>query len=204
MKKIWLALFLVLGFGAATAAPVAPDVAIKDTTEKMRVMISANHATYTKDKAQFYALVDEVLVPRFDVLYISQLVLGKTWRTATPEQRNRFQTAFKNSLIRNYADALLQNYDTVEAKWQPLRLAAEANDATVKCDLLRKNGPPVQLSFAMREIDGDWKVYDVIIENLSLITNFRSQFNAEVKKNGLDALIQRIESTNFVKTTVTG
>lgn len=193
MKKFWLPLLLVLGLGTAHAA-TAPDVVVKEGTDKMRALISANHVAYKANKPQFYAAVDEVLVPLFDVRYISQLVLGRSWKTATESQRSRFQNAFKSALIRNYADALLENYDMVEVSFQPVRLTPDATDATVKCTLTRKNGPPVQLAFAMREVDGAWKVYDTTIENLSLVTSIRSQYAVEVKKNGLEALIQRVEA----------
>ena len=193
MKKFWLPLLLVLGLGSAHAAP-GPDAVVKDGTDKMRALIVANHVAYNADKPKFYAAVDEVLVPLFDVRYISQLVLGKSWKTATEDQRTRFQKAFKSALIRNYADALLENYDTVEVSFQPVRVTPDATDATVKCTLTRKNGPPVQLSFAMRETDGVWKIYDTTIENLSLVTSIRSQYAVEVKKNGLEALIQRVEA----------
>lgn len=199
MKKFWIPLLMALGLGVAHAAPVPPDVAVKETTEQMRNLITANHDAYKADRAKFNAVVDQVLVPRFDVPYISQLVLGRNWKAATPEQRTRFANAFKNSLIRNYADALLENYDSVEAKFQPLRLAGGETDATVKCELTRKNGRPISLGFSMRLVDDEWKVYDVIIENLSLVTNFRSQFNEEIKKNGLEGLIAKIESGDAVK-----
>lgn len=199
MKKFWLPLLLVLGLGSAQAAPTPPDVAVKETTEKMRSLIAANHAAYKADKSKFYAVVDEVLVPRFDVPGISKLVLGRNWRSATPEQRTRFQSAFKNSLIRNYADALLENYDSADAKFQSLRLVGGETDVTVKAELIRKVGSPIAVGFSMQLVGNDWKVYDVIIENLSLVTNFRGQFNEEIKKGGLDALITRIEGGDVVK-----
>lgn len=201
MKKFLLPLLLSLGLGtAAQAAPLAPDAAVKETTEQMRTLIRDNHKLYSSNKAKFYEDVETTLTPRFDVRYIAQLVLGKSWRTATEDQRTRFASAFKNSLIRSYADALLDNYDSVDAEWLPLRLPAEATDATVRAKLLRKSAPPVNLAFAMRpDSSGEWKVYDVIIENLSLVTNFRSQFAAEIKKSGLDGLIQRIEKGDIVK-----
>ena len=183
----------------ATAAAVKPDAVLMETTEHMRDMIRQNHTAYEADKGKFYGVVDEVLVPRFDVRYIAQLTLGKNWRTASEAQRTRFQAAFKNSLIRTYADALLANYDSVDAKYEPLRMAADATDVTVRVSLMRKKGEPVGLAFAMREVDNDWKIYDVIIENLSLVTNFRSQFSAEIKKNGLDALINKMESGSYFK-----
>ena len=193
MKNFWLPLLLVLGLSTAHAA-TAPDLVVKEGTDKMRALISANHVAYKANKPKFYAAVDEVLVPLFDVRYISQLVLGKSWKTATEAQRSRFQNAFKSALIRNYADALLENYDLVEVSFQPVRLTPDATDATVKCTLTRKNGPPVQLAFAMREVGGAWKIYDTTIENLSLVTSIRSQYAVEVKKNGLEALIQRVEA----------
>lgn len=199
MNKFWLPLLMALGFATAHAAPVPPDVAVKETTEQMRALIVANHALYKADKAKFNAVVDEVLVPRFDVKGISKLVLGRNWKTATPEQRTRFTNSFKNSLIRNYADALLDNYDTVEAKFQPLRLVGGETDVTVKAELKRKVGKPIAVGFSMQLVEGEWKVYDVILENLSLVTNFRSQFNQEIKKNGLEALITRIEAGDIVK-----
>ncbi len=199
MNKFWLPLFLTLGFASAHAAPVPPDVAVKETTEKMRDLINTNHAAYKADKAKFYAVVDEVLVPRFDVKGIAKLVLGRNWKAATPAQRARFTNSFKNSLIRNYADALLDNYDTVEARFQPLRLVGGETDVTVKAELKRKVGKPISVGFSMQLVDTEWKVYDVILENLSLVTNFRSQFNEEIKKNGIEALIVRIESGEIVK-----
>lgn len=199
MKKFWLPLFLLVGLGVAHAAPVPPDVAVKDTTDKMRALITANHAAYAADKSKFYAVVDQVLVPRFDVQGIAKLVLGRNWKAATPDQRTRFTSAFKNSLIRNYAEALLENYDSVDAKFQPLRLAGGETDVTVKAELTRKVGKPISVGFSMQLVDNEWKVYDVILENLSLVTNFRSQFNEEIKKNGLEALIVRVETGEIVK-----
>jgi len=202
MNKLLMSLLLLIGFGVAQAAPTPPDVAVKETTEQMRALIAQNHQVYKTDKAKFYAVVDEVLVPRFDVPGIARLVLGRNWRAATPEQRTRFTNAFKNSLIRNYADALLDNYDSVEARFQPLRLVGTEKDVTVKADLRRDNGKPIAISFAMQLVKDEWKVYDVIIENLSLVTNFRSQFNDEIKRNGLDALIARVEAGTAVQQAV--
>jgi len=199
MKQIVLSLLLILGIGTAQAEVIPPDVVLKATTEQMRGLIREHHVAYNADKAGFYKVVDEVLVPIFDVQYIAQLTLGKYWRTANGDQRARFQAAFKTALIRSYADALLNNYDSVEAEYEPLRVAEGATDVTVRVSLMRAKTKPVSLAFAMREVDQQWKIYDVIIENLSLITNFRGQFGAEIKKNGLDSLISKMESGNYFK-----
>jgi phospholipid transport system substrate-binding protein len=198
LKQLFLSVALLLGVQQVHAQPQKPDVVLKETTEKMRDLIRQNHKEYTADKNKFYSVVDEVLVPVFDVRYIAQLTLGKNWRNASEQQRSRFADAFKTSLIRTYADALLANYDSVDAKYEPLRMPANATDVTVRVQLMRANvKKPVAMAFAMREADSQWKIYDVIIENLSLITNFRSQFTSEIKKSGLDALITKMEAGNY-------
>src|SRR5690349_245898 len=140
-------------------------------------------------------LVDDVIVPKFDTKYIAQLILARHWKTASEEQRSRFQAAFKDMLVHSYANALVEYHTQVKAEWQPLRMAPDATDVTVQSRLVREGGkPPLPIGFAMRLKDGEWKVYDIVIENLSLVTSFRSQINSEIKRTSLDALIQRLES----------
>ena len=97
-------------------------------------------------------------------------------------------------LMRSYANSMLENYDSVKAEWQPLRMAADATDVTVNSKLLRQQGSPIAVGFQMHIAGGEWRIYDILIENLSLISNFRAQFAAEIKKTGLDAVIARMES----------
>ena len=184
---------MMLGIGIAGAAS-APDQAIKQTTTELRSQIKQHHAEYEKDSAKFYQLVDQVVLPRFDIEYISKLVLGKHWKSASEAQRTRFRAAFKNNLVHSYANALLQYYDTVSEQWRPLQAAAGASDVSVRVDIKRADGPPLQLVFAVHKISEDWKVYDVTVNGVSLATNFRTQFGAEIQQHGLDALIQRLES----------
>lgn len=184
---------LALGAQIAQAAPQPPDQAARATTEKMRALIAQNHAQYKADPAKFYKVVDQVLVPRFDVPYISQIVLGREWRNASDAQRKRFQSAFKNSLVHSYASALLDYHDQIQEEWQPLKLAPGAKEAMVNVSILRKDAPPLAIGFSMHLVGQEWKVYDVSVEGISLASNFRAQFGAEIKKNGLDALIKRLE-----------
>lgn len=195
MKNTILALVLLGGSALAQAAPaVAPDAVVKGTTEKLQTLIAENHAKYKADLPSFYKVVDDIVVPHFDQRYIAQLVLARNWKAASDEQRQRFQDAFKNMLIRAYANSMLDNYDSVKAEWQPLRMAADATDVTVNSKLLRKQGPPIAVGFLMHVEGGEWRIYDILIENLSLVSNFRAQFAAEIKKSGLDKVIARMES----------
>lgn len=195
MKKTLTLLAGLLLMPLAHAAPAeAPDAVVKGTTEELQKLIAANHVRYKADLKAFYAVVDKIVVPHFDQRYIAQLVLARNWKTASEDQRTRFQTAFKNMLIRSYANSLLDNYDTVKAEWQPLRMAADATDVTVNSKLLRQQGAPIAVGFQMHLTENQWRIYDILIENLSLVSNFRAQFAAEIKKTSLDAVITRMES----------
>lgn len=202
MTQRFSALFcsLLLLAGTAQAAPAQPaDEVIKTATTEFQGLISANHESYRKDLESFYKVVDEKVVPNFDTKGIAQLALGRNWKTATPEQRTRFEAAFKNSLIRTYARAMLDYHDSVKAEWAPLRAAAGASDVTVNAKLLRKDAPPIALAFSAHAVDDEWKIYDIAVENISLITNFRGQLNNEIKANGLDAVIKKFEDNSYFK-----
>lgn len=194
MKKFLLMLSLLFTVCAAQADGKAPEVVIKEGTEKLQSLISANHKTYRTDLPGFYKVVDDVVVPYFDVPYIAKTVLARNYREATPEQRTRFQEAFKNMLIRSYANALLEYHDSVKVEWKPVRAGADANEVIVNSLLLRQQGQqPVTVGFALHKAKDQWKVYDIVIENISLVTNFRGQFSAEIRKSGLDSVIARME-----------
>jgi phospholipid transport system substrate-binding protein len=191
---VCFAALLAVASAATPAAPVPPDEVVKETTERLQKEINAREKEFRADPKKLYAFVDQVIVPKFDSRYITQLILARHWKTATEDQRARFETAFKNMLVYSYADALVEYHNSVTAEWQPLRMAPDAKDVTVQSKLVRSNGkPPLPIGFAMRLKDDQWKVYDIIIENLSLITSFRSQVNSEIKRTSLDALIQKLE-----------
>ncbi len=180
---------------AASAAPVPPDEVVKTTTERLQKEIAAREKEFRADQDKLYAFVDRVIVPKFDTKYIAQLILARHWKAASDDQRKRFQAAFKDMLVHSYANALVEYHTSVKAEWQPLRMAPDATDVTVNSRLIRESGkPPLPIGFAMRLKDGEWKVYDIVIENLSLVTSFRGQINSEIKRTSLDALIQRLES----------
>jgi phospholipid transport system substrate-binding protein len=171
----------------------SPDQEIRGATEQLQGLIKQHYAEYKRKPEAFYGMVDQVVVPHFDQKYIGQVVLGRAWRGASESQRDRFVAAFRNSLVHSYADALLENYNTVKVTWKPVHLAADASEATVSCELQRNQGAPIQIGFSVHRVGQEWKVYDVVVDGISLAANFRSQFAAEIKQKGLDALIQRLE-----------
>jgi phospholipid transport system substrate-binding protein len=188
------ALACLPGAPAHAAAPPPPDEVVRTATERLQQEIGAREKEFRADPDKLYAFVDEVIVPKFDTKYIAQLILARHWKQASDEQRRRFQAAFKDMLVHSYANALVEYHTQVKAEWQPLRMAKDATDVTVNSRLLREGKPPLPIGFAMRLKDGEWKVYDIVIENLSLVQSFRGQINSEIKRTSLDALIQRLES----------
>ena len=198
MKTLLSALLLSAAL-SAQAAPTPPDEVVKGTTTELQTLIAKNVATYKKDNEAFYKVVNDVVVPHFDLPAISRIVIGKHWKKASESQRTRFGEAFKSMLIRTYANALLEYHDSIKAEWKPLRMDAAATDVTVNSSLLRGEGkPPISVSFAMQLVNGEWKVYDISVEGLSLVQNFRGQINSEIKRSSLDDTIKRMESGSYV------
>lgn len=193
MLRTLAGIICAVGAAASSAAIAPPDETVKKATAELQQAIQKRQVEFRKDSKLFYAEVDRIVSPRFDLKYITQLILARHYKTATEDQRMRFQAAFKNMLITSYANALLEYADSVKTEWQPLRMAPEDKNVTVQSKVLRQDGPPLPIGFAMRLKDGEWKVYDILVENISLINNFRSQTASEIKRSSLDALIQKLE-----------
>jgi phospholipid transport system substrate-binding protein len=159
----------------------------------MLVELDANRPMYAKDQAKLDALVANVLLPNFDTEYAARLVLGQTWRTATPDQRKRFVDAFYHSLLRNYGAALV---DFTADRFVILPYRGDPNDtqATVRTEVKRESGDKVPVNFSLRKVDGVWKAWDVVIEGISYVKSFKTDFGSEIQQKGLDEVINRLET----------
>lgn len=187
----------VATFGLATAAVAAPatppEQVVKTTTDTIRTDIAANVQKYQADKTAFYAMVERQIVPHFDTPYIAKVILGAHLKEATPEQIGQFETAFKDMLVHSYADRLLEYYDSVEIQVKPGIVNGNGKRAEVATTIMRKDGkPPIPVTFSMRDNNGEWKVWDIKAENISLVLNFRTQIDAEIKKSNVSSVIQRL------------
>ena len=204
MKSIFLALLMLAAAGGAhaadppavaTAAPssLGPQQLVENSAKRMLVELDANRAMYQKDPAKLDALVANVLLPNFDTEYAARLVLGQTWRTATPDQRKRFVDAFYHSLLRNYGAALV---DFTADRFNILPYRGDPSDtmATVRTEVKRESGDKVPVNFSLRKTDGVWKAWDVVIEGISYVKSFRTDFGSEIQQKGLDEVINRLES----------
>ena len=145
------------------------------------------------NKAELYALIDEILVPHFDMRYAGRLVLGKHWKTATPEQRDRFIDAFYEFLMQSYANGVLK-FEEDAIKVYAAEFTEEDKRTVVNTEMKMDDGSLIPVNYSMRRSKAGWRVYDVRIEGVSYIQNYRNQFNAEISALGIDAVIERLNS----------
>jgi phospholipid transport system substrate-binding protein len=208
IKPIILAIFALGAAGgayaadppaAATAAPstLGPQELVENSAKRMLQELDANRSMYKNDSAKLDALVANVLLPNFDTEYSARLVLGQTWRSATPEQRKRFVDAFYHSLLRNYGSALV---DFSADRFVILPYKGDPNDtmATVRTEVKRSSGDKVPVNFSLRKVDGVWKAWDVVIEGISYVKSFRTDFGSEIQQKGLDEVINRLETAGKI------
>lgn len=200
LRSTTLATFVMFGllaFAPARAADATtPDQIAKKSVDDIIAALKSNKATYAKDHKKLYAMVDEKVLPYFDFERMSQWVLGKHWQQASPEQQKRFTEEFRNLLVRTYATALL-NYTDQKVEFLPFNAREGADEATVKTLIKQSGGgPDIPINYAFYKKAPEWKVYDVSIDGVSLVSNYRRTYAARIKREGLDALIQSIATAN--------
>ena len=179
-----------------TAADIAaPDAVVRKTTDDIIALLKQNKAVYAKDTSKLYAMVDERVLPIFDFERMSQWVLGRYWRQTSEEQRSRFVQEFRNLLVRTYATALL-NYTDQKVVIQPTQKKSE-REALVKTEVQQGSGAPaVPIHYSFYKGEGDWKVFDVTIDGVSLVSNYRGTYASKIKQQGIDGLIASIAASN--------
>jgi phospholipid transport system substrate-binding protein len=170
---------------------------VENSAKRMLTELDKNRAMYKADPSKLDDLVGNVLLPYFDTDYAARLVLGQTWRTATPEQRKRFVDAFYHSLLRNYGAALV---DFTGDRFIVLPYKGDPNDttATVRTEVKRSTGDKVPVNFSLRKTPEGWKAWDVVIEGISYVKSFRTDFASEIQQKGLDDVITRLEKEGKV------
>ncbi len=186
-------LLMVFSFPTLAAANVAPDELVKQTTEIIMQKIKSERELVQSDPDRLYQLVNEVVLPHFDFEKMSKWVLGKHWRRADQAQRQQFVSEFRQLLVRTYAKALLENVDQ-PVEYLPLRAKADAVDVTVSTEIPQDGGFPIPINYKMHLNDNGWKVYDVNIDGISLVTNYRTSFSSEIRKSGIDGLLAKLAS----------
>lgn len=193
MKRFLTALSL-LCFSMAAMAIESPDELVKRTADDVLAVVKSDKDIQAGNQEKIFALAEEKILPNFNFEKVSRLVLGKNWTKATPDQKTAFQNEFKTLLLRTYATAL-SKYKNQTIEYKPLRMENGATTATVKTLILQPGGQPIAVDYSL-EKKSDWKVFDIVIEGVSLVTNYRSQFAQEIRQNGLDSLIKKLADKN--------
>ena len=181
---------------ATTAAGVdtsGPAEMIRSASDVMLKDLDANRAAYRKDRTKLYELVDRVLLPNFDVNFAAQQVLGKYWRAASEQQRDRFVKAFYRSLLQTYGDAMLE-FTGDRIRFLPYQGDPTATRATVRSEVRRDGGSSVKVNYSLRKTESGWKAFDVVIEGISYVKSFQEDFASELEQKGLESLTQRLET----------
>ena len=195
MKFVYsLLCVLLIGAGAAAHAESQPNQVVQGIVDNLGKTMETRRGELAKDREALLKTIDEIVLPHFDIDYASILVLGQNARSATPEQRARFAHAMYNSITHRYAEGLLKY---TEGRVKVLPFQGELNDkrTLVRTQVVLDDGKVVPVDYAFRKTkDGDWKAYDVIIEGISYVTNYRNQVAAEIQKSSLDALTTRLET----------
>ncbi len=171
-----------------------PQLAIETASNKLQEKMKDK--TFIKDFAKVNQFVNEAILPSTDFEKISALVLGKLWKTATPDERERFKKEFQTLLVRTYSRAFVEFKDW-SIRYLPIEMETEATKVIVKTEVLQPGLKPVAVDYRMLQTDGDWKAYDILIEGVSLVTNYRTTFSTEVQNKGsLNAVIDGLAKRN--------
>ncbi len=171
-----------------------PQLAIETASNKLQEKMKDK--TFIKDFAKVNQFVNEAILPSTDFEKISSLVLGKLWKTATPDERERFKKEFQTLLVRTYSRAFVEFKDW-SIRYLPIEMEADATKVIVKTEVLQPGLKPVAVDYRMLQADGDWKAYDILIEGVSLVTNYRTTFSTEVQTKGsLNAVIDSLAKRN--------
>ncbi|MDS4069471.1 MAG: ABC transporter substrate-binding protein [Candidatus Competibacter sp.] len=188
-------LLLVVASGALWAAVKPPQEVVQETSARMIDALRKNSATLRQDSSRIYELVDQIVLPNFDFELMSRWVLGRAWQQATPEQRRRFTEEFRTLLVRTYAKALLE-YSDEDIRVPPQPSAADGNEATIRTEVRPKSGQSIQINYSMHLNNDAWKVYDVTVDGVSLVTNYRGTFVGQIRDSGIDAVIADLQQRN--------
>lgn len=185
----------VLSAITVAAETIAPDVLVKNTANEVLEIVRKDKDIQTGDMRKIGQLAEEKILPHFDFDRMSRMVLGKNWSKATKEQQQQFIVEFRSLLVRTYASALTK-YRNQTIEYKPLRAQATDTEVTVKTQVMQSGGQPLPIEYSLAKNDDAWKVYDVVIEGVSLVTTYRGQFSTEVKQSGMDGLIHKLADKN--------
>ena len=195
LQKMILGASIYCALGVAHAEVAAPDNLIKNTVQEVMAVIKQDKDIQAGDRKKITALVDAKVLPHFDFARMTQLAVGKYWRSATPEQKQALVTEFRNMLVRTYTKVFTVYRDqSVEVK--PSRMAAGDTEVTVKTVINKPGSQPIPVDYEMKIGADGWKVFDISIEGVSMVMSYRGTFASQIQEGGIDGLIKTLSDKN--------
>jgi phospholipid transport system substrate-binding protein len=193
LRRLRPSIFIVLfALPPGIAQATSPNEFIEEAVGLLEVQLDGRREDLANDKEALYALIDEILLPRFDRRFAAGQVLARHWRTASDEQRDRFVDAFYTPLLHRYAEGLLE-FSNVGVEILPFRGDETKKLATVKTFVRLEDGTKVPVNYTLVSRDDGWRMFDVTIEGVSYVRNFRAEFDAEIRATSLEQVIMRLE-----------
>ncbi len=195
-KKLILSVASIVAIsGFAAQAQEAPDDLIRRSTNEILAAIKADKDLQAGNQQKIEKLAEEKVLPYFNFPRMTQLAVGRNWRDASDAQKKSLVDEFRSLLVRTYSTSLSQyRNQTIDVK--PLKIAATETETVVKTNVNQPGGQPIPIDYSVEKMKDGWKVYDVLIDGVSLVTNYRSSFNTEIQKSGIDGLIKSLAERN--------
>lgn len=189
------AIFLASLVGLVQARDIGPDELVRRTTSDVLNIIKADKDLASGDTRKIVLLAEEKVLPNFDFARMTQLAVGRAWRDASDAQKESLTREFRTLLVRTYSTSLTQ-YRNQVIEVKPSKLAVGDTETVVKTQINQPGGQPIPIDYSMAKTEKGWKAYDIVVDGVSLVTNYRSTFGEEVRKSGIDGLIKVLSDRN--------
>ena len=197
MKSLFLWVFgaFLLVSGQAIADVDSPDVLIKKVSDDVLTIVRQDKDIQSGNTKKAMDLVEAKVLPHFNFQHMTALAMGKDWRKASTEQKKRLSEEFKTLLVRTYSNALT-GYRDQTIRYKPVKMQSGDEEVLVRTEIVQPGNKPIQLDYALEKLADGWKVFDVVVAGVSLVTNYRDTFSQEVRANGVDGLVQMLVAKN--------
>ena len=195
MKRLMMAAVFAMAAATSSAADIAPDALARSVTDEVLAIVRTDRDIASGNPQKVAQLVETKVLPHFNFTRMTQLAVGRNWKQATPAQQKVLTDEFRTLLVRTYTTAFTQ-YKNQTVDYRPVRMAPTDTDVVVKSLISQPSGQPVAIDYNMEKGPAGWKVYDVKIEGVSLVENYRHTFNSEIQRGGVDGLINTLAQKN--------
>lgn len=181
----------------------SPVVLLERTSTQVIKILRDDYELLQREPERVYKIIDDYILPHLDDVTMAKLAMGKNWRKATKQQKLAFVDEFRSLLVRTYSKSLIEFKDQ-EIKYFPVKLASDAHKTSVRAEVIQHGGPSIPMAYRMRIKNNTWKVYDIKIDGISLVTSYRGTFTQEIRKSGIDGLLKYLRDKNSKLSTKVG